>query len=79
MSATRHSHRAVVLAGRAAVHRDALTLSEARLWASLRGSRLGVGFGVPPLRPRSAPTALRCGRYSPHIHARSAPSALRCA
>ena len=44
MSATRHSHRAVVLAGRAAVHRGALTLSEARLWASLRGSRLGVGF-----------------------------------
>ena len=44
MSATRHSHRAVVLAGRAAVHRSAPTLSEARLWASLRGSRRGVGF-----------------------------------
>jgi very-short-patch-repair endonuclease len=34
----------MVLAGRAAVHRSALTLSEARLWASLKGSRLGVGF-----------------------------------
>jgi very-short-patch-repair endonuclease len=44
MSATRHSHRSALLAGRAAVHRGALTVSEARLWASLRGSRLGVGF-----------------------------------
>jgi very-short-patch-repair endonuclease len=26
------------------VHRGSLTVSEARLWASLRGSRLGVGF-----------------------------------
>jgi very-short-patch-repair endonuclease len=29
---------------RAAVYRQSLTLSEARLWESLKGSRLGVGF-----------------------------------
>ena len=29
---------------RAAVNRHSLTLSEARLWESLKGSRLGVGF-----------------------------------
>ena len=29
---------------RAAVNRRSLTLSEARLWESLKGSRLGVGF-----------------------------------
>ena len=29
---------------RAAVNRGSLTLSEARLWESLKGSRLGVGF-----------------------------------
>ncbi len=36
--------RAQLLAGRAAVFRSAPTLSEARLWQSLSGSQLGVGF-----------------------------------
>ena len=36
--------RAQLLAGRAAVFRSAPTLSEARLWPSLSGSQLGVGF-----------------------------------
>ena len=36
--------RAQVLSGRAAVFRSAPTLSEARLWQSLSGSQLGVGF-----------------------------------
>ncbi len=40
----RSSSRAGLLAGRAVALRSALTLSEARLWESLRGSRLGVGF-----------------------------------
>ncbi len=37
-------HRAAVLAERAATMRVAPTLSEARLWQALRGSRLGVPF-----------------------------------
>ena len=44
MSAHSSSSRAALLAGRAAALRSALTLSEARRWESLRGSRLGVGF-----------------------------------
>ena len=36
--------RAQLIAGRAAVFRSAPTLSEARLWQSLSGSQLGVGF-----------------------------------
>ena len=36
--------RAQLLFGRAAVFRSAPTLSEARLWQSLSGSQLGVGF-----------------------------------
>lgn len=40
----RRSSRSVLLADRAGVFRSGPTLSEARLWQSLRGSQLGVGF-----------------------------------
>ena len=36
--------RAQLLAGRAAVFRSSPSISEARLWQSLSGSQLGVGF-----------------------------------